>query len=54
VAVTKETLGTIKAMSLFAGESVGDVRRVQSAEEIVNELAGEAEKLLRASSSLVS
>jgi nitronate monooxygenase len=52
-AVTKETVGAIKAMSLFAGESVGDVRRVQSAADIIDELSREAEVLLRASASLL-
>ena len=39
--------GAIEAMSLWAGESVGGVTRVQPAAEIVRELAGEAERLLR-------
>ena len=39
--------GAIEAMSLWAGESVGGVKRVQPAAEIVRELAGEAEALLR-------
>lgn len=34
-------------------ESVGEVKGVQSAAEIVNELSSEAEKLLRASSSML-
>jgi nitronate monooxygenase len=51
--VTKETVGTLKAMSLWAGESVGEVKRVQSAAEIVHELSSEAEELLRCSSALV-
>jgi hypothetical protein len=34
-------------MSLWAGESVGRVTRVQPAAEIVAELADEAERLLR-------
>ncbi len=45
--VTKQTTGTIEAMSLWAGESVGGVRAVQPAASIVHELASEAEKLLR-------
>ena len=45
--VTKAATGEIDAMSFWAGESVGAVRRVQSAGEIVRELAGEAEALLR-------
>jgi nitronate monooxygenase len=39
--------GAIEAMSLWAGESVGGVTRVQPAAQIVTELAGEAERLLR-------
>jgi nitronate monooxygenase len=39
--------GEIDAMALYAGESVGGVTRVQPAAEIVQELAGEAERLLR-------
>lgn len=41
------TTGAIEAMSLWAGESVGRVERVQPAAEIVRELAAEAERLLR-------
>jgi NAD(P)H-dependent flavin oxidoreductase YrpB (nitropropane dioxygenase family) len=43
----RTTTGAIEAMSLWAGESVGEVRRVQPAAEIVRELAEEAEALLR-------
>jgi nitronate monooxygenase len=43
----KGTTGTIEAMSLWAGESVGGIRKVQPAREIVQELAEEAETLLR-------
>jgi len=39
--------GAIAAMSLWAGESVGSVTRIQPAAEIVRELADEAERLLR-------
>jgi nitronate monooxygenase len=39
--------GAIEAMPHWAGESVGGVRRLQPAAEIVNELASEAEALLR-------
>lgn len=46
-AVTKDTKGAIEAMSLWAGESVGGVKKVQPASTIVHELADEAEKLLR-------
>jgi enoyl-[acyl-carrier protein] reductase II len=41
------TTGSIDAMSLWAGESVGRVTAVQPAAEIVREVAGEAERLLR-------
>ena len=41
------TTGTIEAMSLWAGESVGGVTRVQPAAEIVRELEAETERLLR-------
>ena len=53
-AITKETVGTIKAMSLFAGESVGDVRRVQTAARIVNKIFKNKLELLPSSPSLVS
>jgi NAD(P)H-dependent flavin oxidoreductase YrpB (nitropropane dioxygenase family) len=46
VASTRAT-GAIEAMSLWAGESVGGVTRLQPAAEIVAELAGEAQRLLR-------
>lgn len=39
--------GRVDAMALYAGESVGGVRRVQPAGEIVAELAAEANELLR-------
>ena len=45
-AVNRGTTGTIAAMSLWAGESVGRVTQVQSAAEIVREVAEEAERLL--------
>ena len=44
---TKMTEGHIEAMSLWAGESVGGIRGVKTAREIVEELAQEAERLLR-------
>ena len=44
---TKDTTGAIWAMALYAGESVGKVERVQSAGEVVRELAAGAERLLR-------
>ena len=37
--------GAIEAMSLWAGESVGGVKRGQPAAEIIQELAGEAARL---------
>jgi NAD(P)H-dependent flavin oxidoreductase YrpB (nitropropane dioxygenase family) len=40
------TTGTIGAMALYAGQSVGSVRRVQPAAEIVRELMQQAEALL--------
>jgi NAD(P)H-dependent flavin oxidoreductase YrpB (nitropropane dioxygenase family) len=39
--------GQVAAMSLWAGQSVGSVKRVMPAREIVRELAEEAENLLR-------
>jgi NAD(P)H-dependent flavin oxidoreductase YrpB (nitropropane dioxygenase family) len=44
----RSTTGAIEAMALYAGQSVGDVRQVQSAGEVVRELAAGAEELLRA------
>jgi NAD(P)H-dependent flavin oxidoreductase YrpB (nitropropane dioxygenase family) len=44
--VTADTTGVIEAMSLWAGESVEGVKRVQPAAEIVGELAEGAETLL--------
>jgi hypothetical protein len=41
--------GNIGAMACYAGQSVGEVRGVQPAAEIVAEVAGAAEKLLRSS-----
>ena len=46
-AINRGTTGTIEAMSLWAGESVGGVTRVQPAAEIVRELEVETERLLR-------
>jgi nitronate monooxygenase len=43
----RETTGHIEAMALYAGESVDGVKSVQSAEDIVRELATGAEQLLR-------
>ena len=44
---TKHVRGAIEAMALHAGESVGKVRRLESAGEVVRELAEGAEALLR-------
>jgi NAD(P)H-dependent flavin oxidoreductase YrpB (nitropropane dioxygenase family) len=45
--ITRHVTGAIEAMPHWAGESVRSVTRVQPAAEIVRELAGEAERLLR-------
>ena len=42
----RQVVGNIGAMAMYAGQSVGDVRRVQPAGEIVRELVEGAEKLL--------
>jgi NAD(P)H-dependent flavin oxidoreductase YrpB (nitropropane dioxygenase family) len=47
LAVDQTTTGAIEAMPLWAGESVGAVKRVQPAGDIVRELAREAENLMR-------
>jgi NAD(P)H-dependent flavin oxidoreductase YrpB (nitropropane dioxygenase family) len=44
---TTATTGQIEAMALYAGESVGDVRSVEPAAAIVEELVRGAERLLR-------
>jgi NAD(P)H-dependent flavin oxidoreductase YrpB (nitropropane dioxygenase family) len=44
---TRSTTGTIGAMALYAGESVGAVSRVEPAADIVRELVDGAEHLLR-------
>lgn len=43
---SKDIIGRVDAMACYAGQSVGDVRRVQPAGEIVAELADGAEVLL--------
>lgn len=43
----RETVGEIRAMALYAGQSVDAVRQVQRAAEIVRELSEGAERLLR-------
>jgi nitronate monooxygenase len=45
---TRETTGAVSAMAMYAGESVGNVVRRQSAGEVVRELAEGAKGLLRA------
>jgi nitronate monooxygenase len=45
----KGLTGNIVAMACYAGQSVGEVRGVQPAAEIVAELVGEAERLMRRS-----
>lgn len=42
----RQIVGNIRAMALYAGQSVGDVTRIQPAGEIVRELVEGAEKLL--------
>lgn len=44
---TRGTTGAVRAMALYAGQSVGAVTRVQPAGEIVDELMGGAEELLK-------
>ena len=46
-AIHKSASGNIAAMANLAGESVGSVKKVQTAAEIINELMSEAEMLLR-------
>jgi nitronate monooxygenase len=46
VTATKDMTGNIEALPHWAGESVGQVKRLSSAAAIINELADEAEKLL--------
>jgi NAD(P)H-dependent flavin oxidoreductase YrpB (nitropropane dioxygenase family) len=43
----RQTSGSIAAMALYAGQSVGAVKAIQPAGEIVRELADGAERLLR-------
>ena len=45
--VHKSATGTIAAMSMWAGEGVGGVKKMQTAAEIIQELSGGAEMLLR-------
>ena len=48
IAPTVHTRGAIDAMALYAGQSVGAVRRIEPAADIVRELVTGAERLLRA------
>ena len=52
-APTRGTTGTIEAMALYAGQTVGRVERIQPAAEIVHELAEGAEELLRAAAGII-
>jgi nitronate monooxygenase len=45
--LNRATRGEVGAMALYAGQSVGAVRRVQPAGEVVAELMEGAERLLR-------
>jgi hypothetical protein len=45
---TTGTTGPIEAMALYAGESVGNVRTVRPAADIVSELVAGTERLLGA------
>jgi NAD(P)H-dependent flavin oxidoreductase YrpB (nitropropane dioxygenase family) len=47
VCTHKSDMGAIEAMSLWAGESVGGVTKIESAADIVRDLTAEAEHLLR-------
>ncbi len=47
IAVTKEVKGNVDAMPHWTGESVGSVRSILPAAEIVRQLSADAEKLLR-------
>jgi NAD(P)H-dependent flavin oxidoreductase YrpB (nitropropane dioxygenase family) len=49
IAPTRTTTGALDAMSLYAGQGVDSVRRVEPAGDIVRELAAGAEALLRVS-----
>jgi hypothetical protein len=42
------TTGAVRAMAIYAGQSVGAVREIQPAGKIVAELMDGAERLLRA------
>jgi NAD(P)H-dependent flavin oxidoreductase YrpB (nitropropane dioxygenase family) len=46
-AIHKSATGNVEAMPQWAGESVGGLKKVQTAAEIIHELTSEAEMLLR-------
>jgi nitronate monooxygenase len=46
LAPTRETIGHVEAMALYAGESVANIASIRSAGELVAELARDAEALL--------
>jgi enoyl-[acyl-carrier protein] reductase II len=43
----RSVAGHVDAMALYAGQSVGAVKRLMPAQEILHELADEAEEFLR-------
>ena len=45
--IHKSAKGNIAAMPHWAGEGIGDVKQVQTAAEIIQEIVSEAESLLR-------
>ena len=45
--MTRDVKGNIEAMPHMAGEGVGSVKSILPAAKVVDQLAGEAEKLLR-------
>jgi nitronate monooxygenase len=47
IAISKNVKGHVEAMSMWAGEGVGSVKKIVAAEDIVRELNDDAEKLLR-------
>jgi NAD(P)H-dependent flavin oxidoreductase YrpB (nitropropane dioxygenase family) len=47
-APTRDATGHVEAMALYAGQSVGAVKKVTPAAEVVREIVEDAERLLRA------
>lgn len=47
IGISKEVKGHIEAMSMWAGEGVGNVKKIQPVRTIIRELNDEAERLLR-------